>query len=218
MSWPHTPPDEGYIEQNELYEPEGERIRKELIEFLERNKIVGILLDTASHTVEVNIGMLPPKLKTVLSKYGAISVVDSTPDWEAGDALPAHHALRNGRPEYVYPTRPEGWDDNIVPPMTHPLSRHWDQPFLTDIKIDSKKAVMPLHAFYRLSEYSTSVPSAVYGGKMWKARVYKDYDETSQAGKEQWELRWYGYSKIGAGYCSNHSRLIEISSLETAND
>lgn len=211
MSWTHTPPDQDYIKRNATREPEGERIRKELIDFLERNKIVGIMLDTATHTVEVNIGKLPPKLKTVLSKYGAISVVDETPDWKPGDALSANYTLRNGRPEYVHPERPEGWDDNVVPPMTHPYASAWEQPRLDEIVVDDKTATMSKEAFDLLHEYSSTIPSGVYEGKMWK-RHDGSFDRKflAEGGKPTWQLYWYGYSSIGPGHCSNHHRAIVL--------
>lgn len=217
MSWTHTPPDEEYIKKNAVREPEGERIRKELIEFLERNKIVGIMLDTATHTVEVNIGKLPPRLKTVLSKYGAIYVVDDTvdpvEDWKPGDIIPEGYVVKevtnwsNGLKrqtlEYVAPTRPVGWDDNVIPPMTHPYGKHWEQPRLDEITIDSETATMSLDAFDLLADYSASMPTGAYEGKMWKARV-------GGTAEECWNLVWYGYSNIGPGYVSNNYRRIEV--------
>lgn len=209
MSWLHTPPDEVAIEKNQTREPEGERIRKELIEFLTRNKIVGILLDTAHHTIEVNIDKLPPKLKTVLTQWGAISVVDDTPDWKLGDVVPADHEVRGGRLEWVPPTKPEGWDDNVIPPMTNPLGKHWDQPALSEIVVTSKSATMGQEAFDRLLDYSGSMPTGAYEGKMWRARQYRVDDVLPH-----WALCWYGYSKIGPGSVSNNHRWIVIKEAE----
>lgn len=209
MSWPHTPPDEEYIKRNALKEPEGERIRKELIEFLERNKIVGILLDTATHTVEVNVGKLPDRLKTVLTKYGAISVVDDTPDCEGCGQGGGYHASFCSK-AWAPPTRPAGWDDNAIPPMMHPSSKYWEQPALSEIKIDAQRAYMSRATFDELAEYSTSVPSGVYEGKMWKARILLLLPSNELTPVLRWHLRWYGYSKSGTGYVSNHQRVIEL--------
>lgn len=194
MTWPHTPPDEAYIEKNKKREPEGERIRAELIEFLTRNKIVSLFLDTAHHTIEVNIDHLPPKLKTVLTKYGSISVVDESPDVVE---------------TWAQPDRPEGWDDNIIPPMTHPDGKHWPQPALSEIVVTAKTATMSQDTLDELAEYSCSMPTGAYEGKMWKARQYKVDDVDPH-----WALCWYGYSKIGPGHVSNNHRWVVIAEPE----
>lgn len=76
MHLPHIPPDQSAIEKNKALEPEGERIRQELIEFLERNKICAILLDTPNHSVSIDYQpKLPNEIKPVLSKWGSIYIV-----------------------------------------------------------------------------------------------------------------------------------------------
>jgi hypothetical protein len=72
----HVPPDEEAIERNKEREPEGERIRAELIDWLTRNKIVSVMLDTAEHRVSVDIVKLPPRTKSVLGIWGSIRVRD----------------------------------------------------------------------------------------------------------------------------------------------
>lgn len=101
------------------------------------------------------------------------------------------------------------WDDNIVPPMTHELSRSWHQPSLSAYLIDSTHAIMSLRTFEALHEYSGSKPSGVYEGKMWR-RHDGLFDEAARSKGFQpvWLLCWYGYSKIGSGYVSNHYRKI----------
>lgn len=238
MSWPHTPPDEEAISKNAKREPEGERIRRELIEFLERNKIVGILLGTTHHTVEINIDKLPSKLKNVLTKWGAISVVDDSPD-----ELPANQdaycvtcATTRGtyvdegrvcckvcqrflgllRLEYAAPERPEGWDDDTVPPMTHPLGKHWSQPDSAEMEISSKTAKMSRETFDALAEYSTSNPTGAYEGKMWKRHHGSVHPAALPKGADgpAWLLCWYGYSRIGTGYVSNNHRKIILTDGE----
>lgn len=85
---------------------------------------------------------------------------------------------------------------NEIPPMTDPLGKHWRQPATSKILIDEKFAVMDQTTFEALSEYSTTTPSGVYIGKMWRARIGL-----------RWFLRWYGVGDE-PGYCSNHSREI----------
>ena len=77
MSYPSwIPPDEKDVEANKRVEPEGERIRAELIDFLERNKICGILMDTQHHHISIDWGPnLPSVSKCVLTRWGAIRVV-----------------------------------------------------------------------------------------------------------------------------------------------
>lgn len=59
-----------------MAEPEGERIRAELEDFLTRNKIVGMMLDTQEHCITIDIVKLPPRTKSVLTKWGSIRVRD----------------------------------------------------------------------------------------------------------------------------------------------
>jgi len=69
----------------------------------------------------------------------------------------------------------------MIPNMVHPLSKHWDQPSRKDIAIDDMYALMGRESFQQLKRYSTSIPTGIYEGKMWKARI---------GGK--WFLRWFG--------------------------
>ena len=66
----------------------------------------------------------------------------------------------------------------MIPECTHPLSKHWDQPKNTEIEVDDSHALMSKKSFDELLEYSMSVPTALYVGKMWKAN------------SGCWYLRW----------------------------
>lgn len=92
---------------------------------------------------------------------------------------------------------------NEIPPMTDPLGKHWKQPKTEDILIDDTHAVMGLDAFDALENYSHSQPSGVYPGKMWRGW---GSDENGIF----WWLRWYGFSEMGEGFCSNNQRRILI--------
>lgn len=85
-----------------------------------------------------------------------------------------------------------------IPPMTHPLGRYWDQPSREEILIDEKHALMQIDTFSKLHEYSSSIPSGVYEGKMWRAWDPK---------LRMWVLRWFGESEK-PGYVSNNQRTI----------
>ncbi|KAA6347852.1 hypothetical protein EZS27_004717 [termite gut metagenome] len=69
---------------------------------------------------------------------------------------------------------------NRIPHMTDPLSRAWEQPLTEDILLDDKHALMHQEDFDTLHEYSLTLPSGVYEGKMWKCS-YED----------RWLLCWY---------------------------
>lgn len=74
--------------------------------------------------------------------------------------------------------------NNIIPDMIHPLSRSWKQPSRKSILIDDTNALMEEQTAKNLLEYSTSIPSGVYDGKMWKAKR-----------GDSWFLKWYSPSE-----------------------
>lgn len=88
---------------------------------------------------------------------------------------------------------------NAIPPITEPLGRHWIQPSLDAIAIDDTHALMNARAFELLHEYSTTIPSGVYAGKMWKA---------SRRG--EWWLKWFGIVQGNPEVCSINNRRILI--------
>lgn len=71
----------------------------------------------------------------------------------------------------------------MIPPITHELGAYWKQPPLSDLLVDETHAVMTEPTFKALAEYSATIPTGVYEGKMWRARV-----------RSGWLLRWYGPS------------------------
>ncbi|MBG5923696.1 hypothetical protein [Providencia rettgeri] len=89
---------------------------------------------------------------------------------------------------------------NRIPPMTNPLGKHWVQPNHENILIDDTHVIMSRKDFNSLSEYSNSIPSGVYAGKMWKAIV--------QDGRAF--LRWFGLVEGRDDLCSNNQREIII--------
>lgn len=72
---------------------------------------------------------------------------------------------------------------NIIPDMVDPLGKYWEQPNKKDILIDNEHAVMSDKTYLQLKNYSSSIPSGVYDGKMWR-------DES----KEGKFLCWYAQS------------------------
>lgn len=98
-----------------------------------------------------------------------------------------------------------------IPPITDPMGTHWEQPPREEILIDDTHAIMSASAFKALHEYSASMPSGVYPGKMWKRHngIY-DADFLRRGGAPEWKLGWYGLSEKGEGFCSIHFRTILI--------
>jgi len=76
-------------------------------------------------------------------------------------------------------------ESNAIPTITNSLGAHWDQPSLDEITVDGESALMSEAAWNKLLEYSMSIPSGVYAGKMWKG-IY-------QNGRKC--LHWYSDSK-----------------------
>lgn len=85
----------------------------------------------------------------------------------------------------------EVYIDHVVPAITDPMGKHWTQPERAEIGIDDTFAVMGQAAFDRLGEYSCSMPTGTYEGKMWKAS--NCYDRTRDRSKPlRWRLCWFG--------------------------
>lgn len=84
---------------------------------------------------------------------------------------------------------------NTIPPINSPLGRHWTQPNVQNILIDDTHALMEDSDFNELKDYSHSIPSGVYPGKMWKRKAIG-----------LWYLSWYGAVKNDS--CKINSREI----------
>ena len=97
---------------------------------------------------------------------------------------------------------------NSIPPITDPLGRHWHQPATASILIDDKHAVMANSTFEALSEYSGTMPSGVYPGKMWR-RHDGLFDDRCPPADRRWLLCWFG-GHADATKCSINSRLILV--------
>lgn len=80
--------------------------------------------------------------------------------------------------------------DNTIPPLDEERRGSWDQPPREDILLDSNGATMDQATFDRLPEYSRSIPSGVYPGKMWKR---DEWDSVRH--EHHWFIGWYGISE-----------------------
>jgi len=90
----------------------------------------------------------------------------------------------------------------MIPDITHPLGKNIVQPDKNKIVIDETHAIMSTKILNQLSEYSSSIPTGVYEGKMWKCNDRKG----------GWLLCWFGPSKDPT-MCSINNRKIIIDDL-----
>ena len=97
---------------------------------------------------------------------------------------------------------------NFIPFITHPLGKHWDQPDPERILLDDKHALMDERTFNALPEYSSTIPTGVYEGKMWK-RHDGVLDPRCRPEQHKWMLGWFGPSTVPDN-CSINFREILI--------
>lgn len=81
----------------------------------------------------------------------------------------------------------------MIPSMTDPLGKYWDQPAdIRDAPMDDKHVLLTSEQIAKLCDYSSSYPSGTYYGKCWKRK-----------GPGFWYLCWYEHhedpKKIGIG-------------------
>lgn len=93
----------------------------------------------------------------------------------------------------------------IIPPMTHRLGKCWDQPPVEDIWFLDDLAVMAPRTFDDLADYSRSLPSGVYDGKMWRSQFGKD-----------WYLKWFAPAKLPNECQVMYRRIAVVALPETA--
>ena len=81
-----------------------------------------------------------------------------------------------------------------IPPVEdgHEAHARDHQPSRAYVIVDGPYAMVDEYWFKRLPEYSASIPTGVWFGKMWKAR-WGDPDGMGKYGG--WYLRWYGPHK-----------------------
>lgn len=70
---------------------------------------------------------------------------------------------------------------NSIPPVTDELGKCWTQPDREQIDFSDGAAKISRDAFQQLMDYSYSIPSALYPGKMWKSYHF---------GVKLWFLSW----------------------------
>lgn len=90
---------------------------------------------------------------------------------------------------------------SIIPVITDPLGRHWDQPSRDDIEIITDFAFMTENTCVQLHTYSTTFPSGMYDGKMWKSEINDG-------------IRWTGKYKLNWFHPNDDPKKISISRRE----
>lgn len=72
--------------------------------------------------------------------------------------------------------------------------------------------------FALLPEYSTSVPSGVYPGKMWRAEVRPPRELSHPLPPSRWFLLWFGEVPGRPDLCSNNQREVILTDGVTRLD
>ena len=81
--------------------------------------------------------------------------------------------------------------DRRIPPITEPEGKCWYQPSYDELIFSDDAVMVSRDAFNRLSDYSRSIPSGVYEGKIWKSMI-----------KDQWYLCWFGAHSTDPKLCT----------------
>ena len=68
-------------------------------------------------------------------------------------------------------------DYNVIPAMTHPLSKGWSQPDANDILLDDTHAMMTQETYDKLHKYNYGPPTGMYEGKMWASEYSNPEDK-----------------------------------------
>lgn len=92
----------------------------------------------------------------------------------------------------------------VIPPMTDPMGRYWEQPALDEISFSLLFAWMTKETFDKLATYQVTQPTGVYPGKMWKMQAtIKSGKNTKRA---EWVLCYFDHcdqlSRRGEEMCS----------------
>jgi hypothetical protein len=106
-------------------------------------------------------------------------------------------------------------DNHPIPPLVGYKYTSWKQPARDGIVIDPVYAIMSKSDFHGLMEYSTTIPSGVVVGKMWR-RHNGAFDQgfIARGGKPIWLLCWYDVSERGIDWCTIKTRIILLSNAD----
>lgn len=96
-----------------------------------------------------------------------------------------------------------------IPQINDLMGKYWSQPNRFEIEIDDNHALMSKENFDRLAEYSCSVPTGVYPGKMWKRRVFflKRYEAHPN---DTFLLVWFGNHPDPKFVTNNYRKILIV--------
>lgn len=89
--------------------------------------------------------------------------------------------------------------EQIIPPITDPHGKYWNQPHRRYIEMDDTHALMSEQTFKELCDYSGSLPTGAYEGKMWRSKI-----------RDRWFLCWYDIDADDNRYLIVKSREILV--------
>ena len=93
--------------------------------------------------------------------------------------------------------------EQVIPKITDPLGKHWEQPARKHIELDDTHALMSEQTFLGLANYTSSQPTGIYPGKMWRGQYLKK-------GEKVWKLHWVELDPDDDKYCFIRSRFILV--------
>lgn len=94
---------------------------------------------------------------------------------------------------------------NVIPRMTDPLGKYWDQPIdIREAPMDDFHVILTPKQMDQLSEYSSTYPTGVYDGKCWLRVEMADRITIRHR-----YLCWYGPS-TERDVCKIHAREILV--------
>lgn len=73
-------------------------------------------------------------------------------------------------------------NEHVIPVITDPMGRHWQQPPHERVLVDETHAIVAKRDFDELLDYSNTIPDGKYVGKMWRR----------EHARGKWLLCWYG--------------------------
>lgn len=80
----------------------------------------------------------------------------------------------------------------VIPEITDPMGQHWPQPKRENVLVYPDFAYVSSVGFESLSNYSGSIPTGTYDGKMWRRQINEHDCARDKKAKPEWLLCWYG--------------------------
>lgn len=102
--------------------------------------------------------------------------------------------------------------DMHPPPLDSPFGAgSWKQPRREDVLIDDDHALLTVEDFNALPEYSCSIPTGAFPGKMWRRHDgAHDMSARARGHTPVWMLCWYGYTSDPKQLSINRRRVLLV--------